>query len=304
MKPLLEVDDLISHMKSKGIMFNEISESDAKIFLSQHNYYMKLASYRTNYQKHTSGAKKGQYINLDFGYLKELSTIDMHLRYIIIEMCLDIEHSIKVKLLNDIEKNPNEDGYKIVKKHIAADSHILDRIKRHKSGEYCKDLINKYYPDFPVWVFVELISFGNLLYLCNTYKKEYNIAIVNNNLMNVIRDLRNAAAHSNCIINKLTEKMDAGKQPHIAVTQFISNMNNISKESKRNNLRYKFTYSFITLLYVYDELMPEIAKKKRYEQLKKFMEERVVRHKEYFEKHPQIISIYNFHKKVVDNLAN
>ena len=304
MKTLLNVDQLIEHMKTKGIMFNEVSEEDAKIFLSQHNYYMKLASYRANYKKHMFGERKGQYINLDFGYLKELSTIDMHLRYIIIEMCLDLEHAIKVKLLNDIEKNSEEDGYNIVKKYIAEDSHVLNRISRHKAGEYCKDLIKKYYPDFPIWVFVELISFGSLLHLCDTYKKEYNKAIVNNNLMNVIRDLRNAAAHSNCVINKMTEKIDAQKQPHIVVTQFISNMKNISKDSRRNNLKYKFTYSFITLLCVYDNLMPEVVKIKRYGQLKDFMEGRVIRHKEYFEKHTQITSIYEFHKKVIDNLAN
>ena len=34
-----------------------------------------------------------------------------------------------------------------------------------------KDLIEKYYPYFPVWVFVELISFGDLLYFCSFYGK-------------------------------------------------------------------------------------------------------------------------------------
>ena len=63
MKTLLNVDQLIEHMKTKGIMFNEVSEEDAKIFLSQHNYYMKLASYRANYKKHMFGERKGQYIN-------------------------------------------------------------------------------------------------------------------------------------------------------------------------------------------------------------------------------------------------
>lgn len=31
-------------------------------------------------------------------------------------------------------------------------------IHKHKSGEYCKNLIEKYYPYFPIWVLVELIS--------------------------------------------------------------------------------------------------------------------------------------------------
>ena len=80
MKKLLSIDELIEHMKQKGITFKEVSESDAKEFLQKNNYYMKLAAYRANYEKCPSGKREGQYKKLDFGYLKELSTIDMYLR--------------------------------------------------------------------------------------------------------------------------------------------------------------------------------------------------------------------------------
>ena len=79
---------------------------------------MKLASYRENYPKYLTGSKIGQYINLDFAYLRELSTIDMHLRYLIIQMCLDLEHALKVSLIAHIESNPKEDGYELVRKFI------------------------------------------------------------------------------------------------------------------------------------------------------------------------------------------
>ena len=46
-----------------------------------------------------------EYKKLDFGYLKELSTIDMYLRYIVMDMCLDIEHVIKVRLIKNITNN-------------------------------------------------------------------------------------------------------------------------------------------------------------------------------------------------------
>ena len=51
MKQLLSIDELIEHMKKKGITFDEVSESDSKDFLQKNNNYMKLAAYRTSYEK-------------------------------------------------------------------------------------------------------------------------------------------------------------------------------------------------------------------------------------------------------------
>ena len=305
MKQLLSIDELIQHMKNRGITFNEISENDAKQFLQNNNYYMKLAAYRANYDKCDTGKRQGQYKKLDFGYLKELSTIDMYLRYIVMDMCLDIEHVIKVRLIKNITNNPSEDGYDIVRKYIAQDDNlrILKNIRSHKSGEYCKDLIEKYYPYFPVWVFVELISFGDLLYFCSFYEKIYGVQIINNKLMNTVRDVRNAAAHSNCLLNKMTEKIDSTKQVNNEISSFIIGMKNISKTSRVNNLSYKFTNSFVTVLYVYDSLMNEIPKQKRYKEIQEFMNGRVVKNKQFFQSNSKIVGVYNFHKKVIDNLV-
>ena len=305
MKQLLSIEELIKHMKNRGITFNEISENDAKQFLQNNNYYMKLAAYRANYDKCDTGKRQGQYKKLDFGYLKELSTIDMYLRYIVMDMCLDIEHVIKVRLIKNITNNPSEDGYDIVRKFIDQDDNlrILKNIRSHKSGEYCKDLIEKYYPYFPVWVFVELISFGDLLYFCSFYEKIYGVQIINNKLMNTVRDVRNAAAHSNCLLNKMTEKIDSTKQVNNEISSFIIGMKNISKTSRVNNLSYKFTNSFVTVLYVYDSLMNEIPKQKRYKEIQEFMNGRVVKNKQFFQSNSKIIGVYNFHKKVIDNLV-
>lgn len=303
-KELLTVDQLIDHMKYKGIKFKEISEEEAKIFLNNNNYYMKLASYRANYVKCQSGEREGQYQNLDFAYLKELSTLDMYLRYMIMEMALDIEHAIKVKIIRDVADNPEEDGYNIMKKFLEKNNNIniLKKIKSHKSGEYCKDLIEKYYPYFPVWVFVELISFGDLLYFTSFYENEYNIKIINNTFMNIVRDLRNASAHSNCILNKMTERIDSTKQINSEISEFVKRMSDVSKQSRKNNLNYKFTYNFICLLYVYDSLMSDTVKQKRYKQIIEFMDGRVKKNKNYFLSNSKIVGVYNFNKKVVDNL--
>lgn len=64
----------------------------------------------------------------------------------------------------------------------------------------------------------------------------------------------------------------------------------------------KFTNSFITLLYVYDCLMLEDSKQKRYREIRSFLEGRVVKNKNYFKSNTKIVGVYNFHKKVIDNL--
>lgn len=311
MKELLTTEQLIDHMKAKGITFNIISEQDAKTFLTNNNYYMKLASYRKNYKKSTVGATAGQYTNLDFAYLKELSTIDMHLRYLILKMCLDIEHSLKVSLLNHVENNPNEDGYELIRCFLGytnnegklQNERILKKIRDHRFSDYSKDLIDKYYPYFPVWVFVELISFGDLTYLIAFYDKKYSDPIVNNKFMNIVRDIRNASAHSNCLINKLFEPFPSGQQPDSTITNHIAAIPGISKSARTKYLGYKVVYNFVTLIYIYNTVIPSgSAKSKRILEIKELFNTRMTRNQNYFATNNQLTSLYNFVKKVVDSL--
>lgn len=307
MKSFLSSDELVSHMKSKGIMFNIINEAEAKAFIENNNYYMKLSSYRTNYDKYPVGHKKeNKYIGLEFAYLKELSTIDMHFRYIILEMCLDIEHVLKVKLLNHAKKNEEEDGYDIIRRFVndnkGQNEKILKKIKSHTSSEYCRNLINKYHAYYPIWVFVELISFGDLTYLCEFYNHRYGYEIINNKFLNTIRDMRNASAHSNCMINRLFDTIDADKVD-ARVIEYIKTIKTIGAEARRKNLKYRVLYDFITLLYVYDSIVATgKMKEKRYMELKKLFNERMVRNKDYFKSNTRLVGIYTFAKKVVDNL--
>ena len=121
----LSIDEQIMDMKSKGISFIQYEESDAKRFLQKNTYYFKLKAFERNYDKYNRTEKKGQYINLDFAYLVELSTIDMYLRKIILSMALDIEHALKVQLICDLTQNDDADGYSIVKEYLNDNYHDL-----------------------------------------------------------------------------------------------------------------------------------------------------------------------------------
>lgn len=290
-------------MEDKGITFNLISRSDAKEFLENNNYYMKLASYRSNYKKRKTGKRAGQYIGLDFAYLRELSTIDMRLRYIIFQMALDIEHYMKVRFLKEIENNPEEDGYKIIQKFIAKDNNFKDlkKIQAHKASAYCKDLIDKYYPYFPAWVFVELISFGELAFLCNFYSDFYGVDIWDRILLNSVKDIRNACAHSNCLINNL---VPGNNVAHQSVVNRVKQIKSISEASRDKKLSNKCIYDFVCLIYAYDEIVTSpVAKQKRYDELEELFENRMQRNKEWFENNKTITSSFSFVKKIIDAFA-
>lgn len=295
MKLLKTSDELISHMKIKGIKFDIVKEDDAKKFLQNNNYFMKLASYRANYDKRKNN---GEYINLDFAYLQELSTIDMHLRYLILQMCLDIEHALKTRLLKDIEDNSEEDGYDIIRRFITKYERSCQNIQKHRSSEYCRELIEKYYPYFPAWVFVELISFGDMVKLYEYYSERYPSRLKDSELLYSVRDLRNAAAHSNCLIIKLQK---GSNKPSVKIVKFVSNIDEIGASMRKNKLSNKFLYDVIALLYVYNEyIYSDIVKKRRFKQLQEFVDGRVIKNKHYFGKNESIKTAYSFVKKVID----
>ena len=87
-KPMLDTDGQIDHLRSKGVSFRYMSESDARNYLEQNNNYFRLRAYRKNFDKHPDGIRKGNYIDLDFAMLVDLSVIDMRLRYVLLQLVL------------------------------------------------------------------------------------------------------------------------------------------------------------------------------------------------------------------------
>lgn len=177
----------------------------------------------------------------------------------------------------------------------------LKKIQSHKASDYCKDLIEKYYPYFPAWVFVELISFGELAFLCNFYSEQYGIQIADRILLNSVRDIRNASAHSNCLINVLTP---GNNKPHQSVVDRVKKIKTIGQNSRDKKMSNKCLYDFICLLFAYDEIVTSLpTKQKRYRELNDFFETRVTRHKDWFAGNNLITSSYDFTKKALDNFS-
>ena len=130
-------------MQDKGITFHITNEKEACNFLKYNNYYFKLKSYGKNYDKYLGTAKKGQYINLEFAYLQELSTLDMYLRKLILSMALNIEHALKTQLLYNLSQNETENGYDIVQQYLDKDYMRVKSLHDKIGKSVASDLIQK-----------------------------------------------------------------------------------------------------------------------------------------------------------------
>ena len=303
-KPILNTNEQIAHLQSKGVKFNLISVDEAKKYLELNNNYFKLRAYRKNFPKHPGGKLQGQYINLDFAMLKDLAIIDMHLRYLLLQMSLDIEHFAKVRLLKAIENN-NNDGYSIVIDYIDSLSPqrkriLQEELARNQNNPYCGGIISKYNGCYPIWAFIEIITFGTLIHLydfCITklclkkMKSDYY-------LLSTIRELRNAAAHNNCFIYDMSAN-DAQHKPDPKMLMALKNIPTTTKQKRFKNER---TRQIITLLYTHKTFVSSHGVfSARKEALNKLIK-RIFHHIDYYADNKMIISNFNFLKNVVDIL--
>lgn len=303
---------MVKKLEEKGVQFNLMTRTQAAKFLSERNNYMRLASYRKNYEKHDQ-----KYVNLDFKYLVELSTIDMYLRFIIIKMCLNIEHCLKVSLLKNIENNAGEDGYSIVNEFInssRSNTYITSEIKKMSSSKYSGELIEHYFKyttefcsgetvmtfDCPVWVFTETVSFGTFINFYLFYYDKYpNEKAIPRNIINSVRSLRNACAHNNCIMHDL-HRTPKNTQPPTEISKFVMQIHDIKSAQRRNKLSNQFILEFVTTVYVFSKVVSEDLKRTTIKELKSFGEKRLLKNIAYFERQPLIESSLTFLKKVID----
>ncbi|MFM9414351.1 Abi family protein [Peptococcus simiae] len=303
MKVKKTAKELIQHMKNKQITFSTISEEDAEHFLSEHSYYLKFASYRKNYEKRSRGDLKGTYVNLDFSYLKDLSTIDMHLKYQVIHMCLDIEHGLRTFLIHDVESNDDENGYDICSSFLNAHPQVQDNIKRYRNTSYCARLIDKYQAGYPIWVLCEIISFGELVNLYKFYHQKYpDRKLPHPDILYSVRNIRNAAAHNNCLLNDLHHDVSTSQfKPNVRLTKLIRSEMNLGKDGINKKMSNQMIHDFIALLVAYNTFVgSELIKSERLKALDCLFVNRMLRNKSFYENNELIKSAYQFCYSILD----
>lgn len=215
-KQLLTTPQLIKHMESKGINFDLFDKTKTRLFLDNVNYYYKVASYRSNFPKDSDG----KYINLDFAYLTDLASIDMQLRDYLLDITLDIEHGIKVLLLKQIANDPDEDGYQVVLKYKDRFPKLFDSVLlQFRHNKYEHDMYNRHHSNMPIWVLMEIISFGMLSRFVEFYYREIRFKRIKpfNDQLKFCKNIRNACAHSNPLLVNLFSEKEFLKKPTASI---------------------------------------------------------------------------------------
>lgn len=272
----LLVEEQIEYLKFKGITFNHISEFEASAFLKNNSYYYKVTAFRKNFVKDA----EQKYQNIDFATLRDLATIDMHLRYLLLKLSLDVEHSIKTKLILLIT-NSDEDGYKIIEEYdnyqlnkllnkgvlsdeekqeirnnyIPAALNIMKDSKNPKG--YHKDLYDKHHDMPSIWVLIELMSYGALANFIKFYveNEKFGSTALKDayDFIHYSKNIRDSAAHSRPILFNIVgpEQFRMKSKPKVKLKNYLVNLG-LSKLMVNNYLMNVKVHDLCSLLFLHD----------------------------------------------------
>lgn len=309
-KPWLTASEQVEHLKSKGVHFSLMNEESAETYLEKNSNYFRLRAYRLGFPKVDEGVRKGEYVNLDFKMLVDLSIVDMLLRYEMLPLTLDVEHFAKVRLLKRIEAE-NEDGYSVVSDFISSydkrdqrastRNSLKDEILRGRTSPYTSGLIDKYGDfSYPAWAFIEVISFGSFLYFYKFCAERFGDRKMLDEfyLLQAVKSLRNACAHNNCILNSLR----AGKPmytPRYAVMQELSTIPGIGNDQRKSKMSNDRIQQIVTTLYAHRNLASQGVLEHRASSLLAFTH-RMNKHIDYYRGNLQVYTGFVFLTKVIE----
>ena len=333
----LNLSDQLPHLISeKNISCDILTTDEAKNILENTNFYYKITCYKRNFRKD----RQNKYIDLDFFHLYDLSIIDMRMRHLFNKLCLDIEHCLKKNLIKDIT-NSTEDGYAIVNEFDSYErtkfnlkqqnlrqihgsnyrnviyKSILKRTIYNVSdpNDYDYQISRKYFNStcVPIWVLIEKLSFGQLIdfikFYVDTQKNNYAYYKTAEELLIMIKRIRNASSHNRPILMNIANKNHSGSLVVSSnvkgfVTKYQINKNSSRREiSLYNNLlEHTKIHDIFCLIILYKEYIESdkmiFARRK---EIKSFIN-RAKLNKNYYTKHNKMRNIFLFLSKSLNTI--
>lgn len=217
-KPFMDLDGLVSLLDSRGLSFENTEVRD---FLERVNYY-RFSGYAREFQIAPTYGDNRFMPGTTFNQIKTLMTSDAELRHLLLTQLEVVEISIRARLAHELGREHgssafylNVDAYvdihnkpELIVEGISRDlsrsnsrmiAHYADTSSHIATGSFSR------YRDVPIWVAVEVLSFGRITNML-TYLKDFQPAKRVAESMNVqwapftsvvhsLSVLRNACAH-------------------------------------------------------------------------------------------------------------
>lgn len=303
--PKLSTEQLISHMKKDlGISFRHVSEASAADFLKKNNYYYRLKCYMNDFERNRSG----KFLRLDFGYLREISTIDMYLRKLLFKMSIDLEHYLKVRLVNECQENSADDGYAVVSAFF----------RKYPKIRESWLLVNPSYGGMnpgeklpSVWTVLECLSFGDTVQFFEFYYEYFKTESGFEDSLEAVRRIRNAAAHNVCMLCSLDVVPSPESRPDSVSgtrlgNEFIrSRIGGLNPGEISTAMKVPVLHDFAVMLDAYSKIISSAkAKKESFRELQEFFVGRMVKRRSWFSETPQIKRAYKFALAVLNRYAS
>jgi len=298
MRPKLSIPAQIKDMKEAGIAFEIMSESEAKQLLDTATYYFRIKAYSKNYSQYTETEKQGQYINLDFAYLVDLCKIDTYLRKVILQMSIELEHFLKVKMLSDFNTT-YEDGYEIINEFFTMQPHLKDEIELKINTSTCNELITKYKDGWAIWNIVEVMSFGQFIDLYALFYARNNFSDSYVNILLPVRMIRNAVAHNNCLLNRLKPPYSRNISPCFELRNELMQHAGIPKKAIEKRLIQPAIHDFAALSYLHSKVVPTSEKEQTNLRIKDVFYNIILENSSFYDKNEILKSSYSFVESIV-----
>lgn len=282
----MNLKEKIAYLESLGVTFQAMNKGETKHQLKINYNFFELLTYLDNYEKTSIGT----YLNCDIAYLIDLYRIDITLRKVIIDLCLNLEYQLKKCLSYYFDLHPNdykqclENAGKDVANQIRKTMNYLDEKEAHTTINV---ILNMHF--FP------------LIHLYRWYGECIFDPEVENHFYCLLKckDLRNDCAHNQPLLHCLRPSNELLKQSHEvlqAVSQVIT-----SKQLRKKRLNNPTLLAFACLLYIYPILIEheqflQEAKSKLYE-IKVMMRD----HLNNYQDTALVTSSLQFMVKLIDN---
>ena len=224
-------------------------------------------------------------------------------------LTLDVEHAARTKLVRIAIERGDEDGYALSRDYMASLNH---NERRRREGEvgmmgndlFCGDLVGKYGgspADMPVWVLMELFSFGSFinLYLFCAERWDDREMVHEHYMLRQAKSVRNACAQSSDILNGIAA-VDTRINADAAIMAALAEigLSHRVRTAKMKNSRIR---QIATLMYLHAGFVTCGSRKRRASANLAELKERMSSTAELIPSNDAVQSSFTFLETLIDN---